>query len=240
LEPTRPSVLRVQDLAVSYGHVRALKGVSLEVFEGETVALIGANGAGKSTLVETVVGLHRPSGGSVHYRGHDVTNWATSRTIAAGVSLVPEGRGVVPMMTVLENLQLGAYHLKGDVGPVLARMFERFPILAERRSQLAGALSGGEQQMLVIARALMGAPRLLLLDEPSIGLSPVVVSEVFRLITELKAEGYTILVAEQNARKAMQCADRVYVFETGSVALEGVPSELSGDPKVQHAYLGGT
>lgn len=235
----RTSLLQVADLHVSYGPVRALRGVSVEVREGEVVALIGANGAGKSTLLQTVVGLSRPSAGTVHYGGRDITRLAVNRVVALGVALVPEGRGVLPQMTVMDNLLLGSHHLRGPTDKRLATMYERFPVLGRRSKQVAGSLSGGEQQMLVIARALMGSPRLLMLDEPSIGLSPLVVSDVFKLVDELRTEGYSILLAEQNARKALQYADRAYVFETGRVVLEGLPEDLACDSRVQDAYLGG-
>jgi branched-chain amino acid transport system ATP-binding protein len=239
LAPTSTCVLRVEDLTVSYGHVRALRGVSLEVYEGEVVTLIGANGAGKSTVMESIVGLVRPTAGRIQYLDHEITRMPTSRIVARGVALVPEGRGVVPGMTVLENLQLGAYHAGREATDSIAEMLERFPILGRRQSQMAGSLSGGEQQMLVIARALVGKPKLLLLDEPSLGLAPVIVSEVFRVVAGLGAEGYSVLLAEQNARKALQCASRAYVFETGKIAIAGTSDELKTSPLVQQAYLGG-
>jgi branched-chain amino acid transport system ATP-binding protein len=229
----------VTDLWVSYGHIRALQGVSLDVDEGETVAIIGANGSGKSTVMESIMGLHKPSSGHIFFFGRDTTHVPTSTLVDGGMCLVPEGRGIVPAMTVFENLQLGAQHLGRAAGDSLIQVLERFPILAQRRRQMAGSLSGGEQQMLVIARALAGKPRLLLLDEPSIGLSPKIVSEIFHIVAELGTHGYSVLLAEQNARKALQVADRAYVFETGKVALSGLPSDLVANPIVQQAYLGG-
>ena len=239
MEPTSAPILAVHDLSVSYGHIRALRGVSLEVYEGETVAIIGANGSGKSTLVESVIGLHRPSAGSISFLGRDTKHMSTSDLVAHGMCLVPEGRGIAPTMTVLENLQLGAQHLRKEASSSLEAVLESFPVLADRRRQLAGSLSGGEQQMLVIARAIAGKPKMLLLDEPSIGLSPKIVSEVFSLVSDLGAQGYSILIAEQNARKALQIASRVYVFEIGKVALGGRADDLVTNPIVQQAYLGG-
>jgi branched-chain amino acid transport system ATP-binding protein len=239
LEQTRKPILAVHDLSVSYGHVRALRGVSVDVYEGETVAIIGANGSGKSTLVESVIGLHRPSAGSISFLGRDTKHMSTSDLVASGMCLVPEGRGIAPTMTVLENLQLGAQHLGKEAKNSLEVVLERFPVLASRRRQLAGSLSGGEQQMLVIARAIAGKPKMLLLDEPSIGLSPKIVSEVFSLVSDLGTQGYSILIAEQNARKALQIASRAYVFEIGKVALDGPADELVTNPIVQQAYLGG-
>jgi branched-chain amino acid transport system ATP-binding protein len=240
LEVTREPILSVNDLWVFYGHVRALRGVSLDVYEGEIVTIIGANGAGKSTLLESVMGLHKPSRGRTSYLGRDITHHVSASTLVAeGMCLVPEGRGIVPGMSVLENLQLGSQHLGRGAASSLAEVMERFPILANRRRQKAGSLSGGEQQMLVIARALAGKPKLLLLDEPSLGLSPLIVSEVFNMVAELKATGYSVLLAEQNARKALQIADRAYVFETGEMVLTGHPADIVANPLVQQAYLGG-
>jgi branched-chain amino acid transport system ATP-binding protein len=239
LEQTRTPILAVHDLSVSYGHIRALRGVSLDVYEGETVAIIGANGSGKSTLVESVIGLHKPSAGSISFFGRDTKHMSTSDLVADGMCLVPEGRGIAPTMTVLENLQLGAQRLGKEARSSLEVVLERFPVLAGRRGQLAGSLSGGEQQMLVIARAIVGKPKMLLLDEPSIGLSPKIVSEVFSLVSDLGTQGYSILIAEQNARKALQIASRAYVFEIGKVALGGNADDLVANPIVQQAYLGG-
>jgi branched-chain amino acid transport system ATP-binding protein len=234
------TVLKIDDLQVFYGHIRALKGVSLEATDGEFIALLGANGAGKSTIIGAMLGLARSQRGTVHFMGSDITNKSTEHIVASGISVVPEGRGVLPLMTVMENLQLGAYCLRGDFDILLSRVFARFPILDERRDQLAGTLSGGQQQMLAIGRALMAAPKLLVMDEPSLGLAPLLVKEVFEILEGLKNEGQTILLAEQNARKALQCADRAYVFEAGKIVCEGSARELVCDTRVLEAYLGGS
>lgn len=233
------SILKVEDISVSYGPVRALRHISLEVNEGEIVALIGANGAGKSTLLETVIGINRVSSGTIMFMGKDITRTPTDRIVASGICLIPEGRGILPLMTVLENLQLGAYYLKADINEYLERVSHRFPVLGERSKQMAGTLSGGEQQMLSIGRGLMSAPKLMMMDEPSLGLSPVLVAELFHIIVELNKEGYTILLSEQNAHKALGCAHRGYVFETGRMVLSGTGQELASDPGVRQAYLGG-
>ncbi len=233
------SILKVEDISVSYGPVRALRHVSLEVSEGEIVALIGANGAGKSTLLETVIGINRVMSGTIMFMGKDITRTPTDRIVASGICLIPEGRGILPLMTVLENLQLGAYHLKADINEYLERVSQRFPVLGERSKQMAGTLSGGEQQMLSISRGLMSAPKLMMMDEPSLGLSPVLVAELFHTIAELNKEGYTILLSEQNAHKALGYAHRGYVFETGRIVLSGTGQELASDPGVRQAYLGG-
>jgi len=233
------SILEVKDLAVSYGHVQALKKIDLEVNEGELVVLLGSNGSGKSTLLSAVLGEVRPSRGAIFFMGRDITGRPTERIVASGISIVPEGRGIIPLMTVLENLQLGAYHVKHDIDEELDRMFVLFPILAKRRKQAAGTLSGGEQQMLAIARALMSSPKLMLMDEPSLGLAPIVVNLVYEIVVELHKKGQTILLTEQNVRKALSCADRGYVFDLGSSVLTGSAEELSRDPGVRKAYLGG-
>jgi branched-chain amino acid transport system ATP-binding protein len=238
LVKTKVGILKVEDLSVSYGRLSAIKQVSLEVNEGELVALLGANGAGKSTLIAAVLGVVRAKSGTVRFLDRDVTRKSTDHIIGSGISVVPEGRGILPEMTVMENLQLGAYHTKGDISKRMNWVFERFPILAERKNMLAGMLSGGQQQMLDIGRALMGAPKLIVMDEPSLGLAPALVSDLFRILLELKKEGQTILLAEQNARKALQCADRAYVFEVGSIVFEGTSQELISDPKLAQAYLG--
>lgn len=236
----RANILKIEDLSVSHGAVRALRHVSLEVNEGEIVALIGANGAGKSTLLGAVLGINRAASGAILFMGKDITRRPTDSIVASGICLIPEGRGILPLMTVLENLQLGAYHLRGDINQRLKRVFDRFPVLGERSKQAAGTLSGGEQQMLSIARALMSSPKLLMMDEPSLGLAPVLVAELFNIIVDLNKEGYAILLSEQNARKALQCAHRGYVFETGKIALSGTSQELANDPGVRQAYLGGS
>jgi len=233
------SVLKVDDISVSYGPVKALRHISLEVNQGEIVALIGANGAGKSTLLETVLGIHHVDSGTIRFMGEDITRTPTDRIVASGICLIPEGRGILSLMTVLENLQLGAYHLEADINQYLGRVSHHFPVLGERSKQMAGTLSGGEQQMLSIGRGLMSAPKLMMMDEPSLGLSPVLVAELFKIIVDLNKEGYTILLSEQNARKALACAHRGYVFEIGSIVLSGTAQELASDPRVHQAYLGG-
>jgi branched-chain amino acid transport system ATP-binding protein len=231
-------LLKVEDLAVSYGHVEALRGVSLEVREGEIVVLIGANGAGKSSLLEAVLGINRPAAGSIAFKGRPIGGLPADRVVRGGISLVPEGRGVFAAMTVLDNLLLGAHHNLAKAGANLARVFEWFPVLGQRRAQLARTLSGGERQMLAIGRSLMAAPSMIMIDEPSIGLAPIVVNTIFEIIVHLNREGYTILLSEQNAYKALKCAHRGYVLETGTVTLSGTAAELLGDPGVREAYLG--
>lgn len=233
------SVLAIEHLFVSYGRISAVRDVSLKAHEGEIVGLIGANGAGKSTVMKAVLGVQPGNGGTIHFLGRDITRMSTEKIVASGVAYVPEGGGVLPFMTILENLQLGAIHYKGDVGTRLKTVFERFPILQARQGQMAGTLSGGERQMVAVGRALMSAPKLVMLDEPSLGLAPKIVAEVFDIVTELKKAGYTILLSEQNARKTLQCADRAYVLQTGGVTLEGTGRELLDNPDVQRAYLSG-
>ncbi len=237
----RPTMLSVSDLSASYGRIEALRGVSLQILEGEIVTLIGANGAGKSTLLRTVSGILRPRAGSILFEGQTLPLMAPEKIVQKGVIQVQEGRGILGYMTVLENLELGAYVRKDREGVQadLREILERFPILEERRYQLGSSLSGGEQQMLAIARALMGRPRLLMMDEPSLGLAPKLVNEVFSIIQALKEEGKTILLVEQNARKALQCADRGYVMETGEIVMEGTSAELLKSEGVKEAYLGG-
>lgn len=234
----KTNILKVEDISVSYGLVRALRHVSLEVNEGEIVTLIGANGTGKSTFLETVLGIHRVNSGTILLMGEDITRAPTDRIVASGVCLIPEGRGILSLMTVLENLQLGGYHLKDNINEYLERVSHHFPVLAKRSKQVAGTLSGGEQQILAVGRGLMSAPKLMMLDEPSLGLSPVLVAELFKIIADLNRRGHTILLAEQNARKALQCAHRGYVFERGSIVLSGTAQELTSHPRVQEAYLG--
>ncbi len=236
------ALLEVSDLAVSYGQIEAVKGVSFSVDEGQVVAIVGANGAGKTTLMNTISGLLRPQRGRISFAGQEITRWPPHRSVAAGIVQVAEGRAILASMSVEENLALGLAaagprRLKG--GPTVATMMERFPLLAQRRSLPAGQLSGGEQQLLAIARALLAYPRLLLMDEPSMGLAPILVKQVFEIIAELKAEGRTILLVEQNALKALQLADYAYVLERGRVALSGTGKELAGNQDVARAYLGG-
>ncbi|MBI3636703.1 MAG: ABC transporter ATP-binding protein [Candidatus Rokubacteria bacterium] len=231
-------LLDVRDLVVSYGKIRALRGVSLTVKSGEVVALLGSNGAGKSTLLRTVAGVLHPDAGAVRFAGAEVTRWPVHRVARSGLRLVPEGRGLLARMSVHENLMMGLYTRTDDGGADLEAVLNRFPVLRARRRQIASTLSGGEQQMLAIARALVGRPRLLMLDEPSLGLAPLVVAEVFAVIAMLKREGATILLVEQNARKALAVADRAYILEAGAVTLAGPAAELAAGEEVQRAYLG--
>jgi len=231
-------LLSVQGLSVSYGHINAVKNASLEVARGEIVVLIGANGAGKTTLLETVLGINTPVSGTVTFDGSPVTGVPADRNVRAGICLVPEGRGVFASMSVLDNLLLGAHHNMRNVARHLDRVYEWFPILRTRRDQVARTLSGGERQMLAIGRALMSAPKLIMIDEPSIGLAPIVVNDIFAILTRLNKEGYTILLSEQNANKALRCAHRGYVLETGRVAMSGTAEQLLNDPGVKAAYLG--
>jgi branched-chain amino acid transport system ATP-binding protein len=234
-------MLRVSDLHVGYGAIRALRGVSLEVNEGEVVALIGANGAGKSTLLRTISGILQPSRGDVLFEGRSLHGLPEDRIVRLGILQVQEGRGILTRMTVLENLEMGAYGRsdKAGVRQDLGMVFEKFPVLRARQRQFGATLSGGEQQMLAIGRALMARPRLLMLDEPSLGLAPMLVQEIFRIIMEFKREKRTILLVEQNAKKALQCADRGYVMETGAIVLSGSGETLLKSEEVQAAYLGG-
>ncbi len=232
------TILRVENLSVSYGHVKALKGASLEVHEGEIVVLIGANGAGKTTILETVLGINRTDRGDIVFRGKSIANRPADVNVRFGLFLVPEGRGIFPSMTVTDNLLLGAHHNLRDADKKLKRVFDSFPILGERKDQVAGTLSGGERQMLAIGRALMSSPRLIMVDEPSLGLAPIIVKEIFEILVNLNREGYSILLSEQNAYKALKCADRGYVLETGNIVLEGTAEELLNDPGVREAYLG--
>jgi branched-chain amino acid transport system ATP-binding protein len=231
-------MLRVEGLSVSYGHINALKQASLEVYAGEIVVLIGANGAGKTTLLETVLGINSPLAGRITFLGSPLAGLQADRNVRAGICLVPEGRGVFSSMTVLDNLLLGAHHNMRNVHRHLDRVYEWFPILKNRRDQVARTLSGGERQMLAIGRALMSAPKLIMIDEPSIGLAPIVVNDIFSILTRLNKEGYTILLSEQNAWKALKCAHRGYVLETGTVTLTGSAEQLLNDPGVREAYLG--
>jgi branched-chain amino acid transport system ATP-binding protein len=239
LEVNDPEMLKVEDLSVFHGHIRALTGISLSVLGGELVALIGANGAGKSTFLESVLGLHKAQTGRIHFQGQEITNLPTDRIVAGGIVLCPEGRGILPEMSVLENLLLGAYHNRKTAQSRLEAVFEYFPVLKGYQKLKAGSLSGGQQQMLSIGRSLMASPRLLMMDEPSLGLAPIVVNELFRTIQALASEGHTILLSEQNAKKSLQYAQRAYVFETGTIALEGLSQDLMRNENVLHAYLGG-
>nr|WP_028051082.1 ABC transporter ATP-binding protein [Cellulomonas sp. URHD0024] len=235
-------LLELKDLTVAYGRIEAVRGISLTVEEGELVTLIGANGAGKTTTMRAVSGIRPLSTGSIWFDGQDITKMKAHVRVLAGIVQAPEGRGVFPGMTVIENLEMGAYartfDTKAEHDATVARVFELFPRLEERRSQVGGTLSGGEQQMLAIGRALMARPRLLLLDEPSMGLAPLVIQQIFRIITEINAAGTTVLLVEQNAQQALSRSDRAYILESGEVILSGGGKELLADPAVKQAYLG--
>jgi branched-chain amino acid transport system ATP-binding protein len=234
------SFLSVQDVVTAYGKIEALKGVSLEVAEGAITCLLGPNGAGKTTLMMSIAGILRPKRGSIRFAGEDIAGRAPHAIVARGVALQPENRLVFPAMTVVENLQAGAYQRgnKTAVAEDLGRMFARFPRLKERAAQQAGTLSGGEQQMLAVARALMSRPKLLLMDEPSLGLAPLVVEEIFRIVAELHRDGTTIFLVEQNAHMALKVAQHFYLMEQGKVTFSGDPGSLAEDEVIQRAYLG--
>ena len=239
--PSESPLLQIQGLSTHYGPIQALNKVSLEVEQGELVAMVGANGAGKTTLLHTISGVLTPSGGEILFDGRHITRLASHQIVGAGICHVPEGRQVFPPLSVDDNLRLGAYAVRRDkewVESELASIYEMFPILKERSRQTAGTLSGGQQQMLAIGRALLGRPRLLLLDEPSMGLAPLLVEEIFRVIQGLNKKGVTILLVEQNARAALGIANRGYVLETGRVVLSASSSDLLADEAVRKAYLG--
>ncbi|HYG58935.1 MAG TPA: ABC transporter ATP-binding protein [Symbiobacteriaceae bacterium] len=232
-------ILEVKDLRVSYGVIEALHGISFDVNEGEIVTLIGANGAGKSTTLRTISGLIRAKGGHIKYMGEEITRLAAHQIVLKGLSQCPEGRRIFANMTVRENLELGGFNLRPQqVSQNLEQVFQSFPRLKERENQSGGTLSGGEQQMLAMGRALMSSPKLLLLDEPSMGLSPILVQEIFRIIKEINTQGTTILLVEQNANMALSVAHRAYVLETGTISLSGPAQELREHPSVRAAYLG--
>jgi branched-chain amino acid transport system ATP-binding protein len=234
------ALLGVEDLHVSYGAIRAVRGISLRVDQGEIVTLIGANGAGKSTTVRTVAGIERPVSGRIQFEGQNVTAALPESLVRRGIMLVPEGRHIFPRMSVTENLLMGAFTRRDKAGiqESIDQVFTLFPRLREREGQLGGTLSGGEQQMLAIGRGLMSQPRLLMLDEPSLGLAPILVETIFQIVREINSRGTSILLVEQNANKALEVADRAYVLETGSVVMEGTGRELLESPEVQKAYLG--
>lgn len=229
-------ILTVEDLAVSYGRVEAVRGVSFEAAAGDLITLVGANGAGKSSVINAVSGVVRPSGGRITFEGRDVTRTQAHRLVADGLVQVPEGRQVLATLTIHENLQLGGWHSNDKAA--IDEVYARFPVLAERRELPAGALSGGEQQMLAIGRALVARPRLMLLDEPSMGLAPKIVDEVFTVIREIRATGTTVVLVEQNARRALQAADHGYLMATGGIVHAGPAAELLADEKIVQAYLG--
>jgi branched-chain amino acid transport system ATP-binding protein len=234
------ALLQVEQLALAYGGIQAVKGVDLQVFPGELVSLIGSNGAGKTTTLKAITGGMRAQAGRIRYQGGDIAGLGAWDLVRQGLCMVPEGRGIFGRMTILENLQMGAYIRDGaaQIQADIDRIFTTFPRLKERRSQLAGTLSGGEQQMLAMGRALMAQPKLLLLDEPSMGLSPLMVDKIFEVIQGVAAQGMTVLLVEQNARRALQIADRAYVMESGLITLSGAAKNLLDDPKVRVAYLG--
>ena len=231
-------MLKVQDLVTSYGKIDALKGVSLEVSQGSITCLLGPNGAGKTTLMMTIAGVLKPKRGSIRFSDREIASLAPPAIVASGIALVPENRLVFPSMTVLENLHAGAYQRKNGFDADIERMFARFPRLKERAAQLAGTLSGGEQQMLAVARALMSRPKLLLMDEPSLGLAPLIVEEIFAIIAELHRDGATIFLVEQNAHMALKVAQRFYLMEQGRVTFSGDPGSLAEDEVIRRAYLG--
>ena len=234
-------MLKVKDLNVYYGKIHAIKGITFEVNDGEIVTLIGANGAGKTSILRTISGLVRPSNGTISYLDNQIQKTAARKIVADGLAQVPEGRHVFPGLTVLENLEMGAFlnNSKDEIQASLKRVFDRFPRLEERKNQDAATLSGGEQQMLAMGRALMSKPKLLLLDEPSMGLAPIFIQEIFDIIQDIQKQGTTVLLIEQNANKALSIADRGYVLETGKIVLSGTGQELLASDEVRKAYLGG-
>ena len=233
-------MLQLQQLAAGYGNIKALKNIDLTVPAGSIVSLIGANGAGKTTVMKVIMGLIKPESGQILFKGQNISRVATHKIVSLGLSLVPEGRSIMSRMTVLENLEMGACQRKdNEVQADLHRIFQRFPILEERKAQLGGTLSGGQQQMLAIGRALMSRPELLLLDEPSMGLAPLVVADIFKVIQEINQEGTTVLLVEQNVRQALKIAKYAYVLETGRISLHGQAVDIAKDPRVMEAYLGG-
>ena len=233
-------MLTVKNLKVNYGMIQAIKGVSFSVEEGEVIALIGANGAGKTTILHTITGLKKPLSGEIEFDGHNLAKTPAHKIVSLGMAHVPEGRRIFQELSVYDNLMLGAYvrRDKAGIGESLDKVYKRFPRLMERKRQIAGTLSGGEQQMLAMGRALMSNPRIILMDEPSMGLSPLFVSEIFDIIEEISKSGTTVLLVEQNARKALAIADRAYVLETGNIVLSGRASDLMNDASVKKAYLG--
>ncbi|MEA2206090.1 MAG: branched-chain amino acid transport system ATP-binding protein [Blastocatellia bacterium] len=233
-------MLTIENISVNYGAIEALRSVSMHVEQGEVVTLIGANGAGKTTTLRTITGLLEPRAGRIVFEGEDISGKPTHKLVARGISMSPEGRGVFANLSVRENLQMGAYLQKNrsEIAAGMKRVYEMFPRLKERETQKAGTLSGGEQQMLAMGRALMSRPRLLLLDEPSLGLAPLVVHTIFQAIEEIKSTGTTILLVEQNAKAALGHSDRAYVLETGAIVMEGISKDIANDPRIKEAYLG--
>ena len=234
------TILTIDDLKVRYGGIEAVRGISFDVKAGEIVTLIGANGAGKSSTLRTISGLVKPADGKVIFEGEDITGKDPTQIVSKGLMMVPEGRRIFPNLTVLENLRIGAYLRKDELDEDIERVYGYFPRLKERSWQEGGTLSGGEQQMLAVGRALMGRPKLLMMDEPSLGLAPIVVQEIFRIIRQINDAGTTVLLIEQNANMALHVADRAYVIENGKILMEGTGKELLEDEKVREAYLGST
>jgi branched-chain amino acid transport system ATP-binding protein len=236
----KPILLKISDLKVAYGGIQAVKGIDLEVREGELVTLIGSNGAGKTTTMKAITGGLKPNAGSVEYMGKNIAGVGAWDLVKTGLAMVPEGRGVFARMTITENLQMGAYTRtdKAEIAAGIEHAFATFPRLKERKDQLAGTMSGGEQQMLAMARALMSKPKLLLLDEPSMGLSPIMVAKIFEVVREVSSQGVTVLLVEQNAKLALQAADRGYVMESGLITISGDAKQMLNDPRVRAAYLG--
>ena len=233
------TILKVDDINVYYGSIHAIKGISFEVNEGEIVTLIGANGAGKSTTLNTISGLLHSKTGHIEFMGEPLNHVPSHKVVSKGLALVPEGRRIFLQMSVQENLDMGAFSRRGgNIDADMERVFEQFPRLKERRKQVAGTLSGGEQQMLAVGRALMAKPKMILMDEPSMGLSPLLVKEIFAIIQEVNKQGITILLVEQNAKMALAISDRAYVLETGNISIEGNAADLLNDPRVKKAYLG--
>jgi branched-chain amino acid transport system ATP-binding protein len=233
------NLLDVKGLVVLYGQIPAVTGIDLRIGPGEIVTLLGSNGAGKSTTLKSILGIQPAKEGRVIFKGRDITRRPTDRIVGSGLALVPEGRGIIAEMSVLDNLELGAYHRTGDLAPAMEKVFQWFPMLKERKNQTAGTLSGGQQQMLAIARAMIAAPDLIMMDEPSLGLAPIVVKELFRSIGRLRDEGQAILLSEQNAKLALNISDRGYVFEKGRCVISGSSRELIANDSVRQAYLGG-
>lgn len=233
-------MLKIEQLAAGYGNITALKGIDMLVPAGSIVSLIGANGAGKTTAMKVIMGLIKPNSGQIVFKDENISGMATHKIVSRGLSLVPEGRNILSRMTVLENLEMGACQRRDhEIQEDMKHIFQRFPILEERKGQLGGTLSGGQQQMLAIGRALMARPKLLLLDEPSMGLAPLVVADIFKVIQEINQEGMTILLVEQNVRQALKIAQYAYVLETGKIILHGQAKDIATNPRVMEAYLGG-
>ena len=232
------NILEVENLSIEYGSIKAVKAVNLTIRQGEFIALIGPNGAGKTSLLKGILGVQRVREGHIYFSGKDITNLATDKIVGAGLCLIPEGHVIFSSMTVLENLQLGAYHLDRDYNKSLKRVLDYFPILQERRHQVAETLSGGERQILSMGRALMSNPKLILIDEPSLGLAPKMVADIYNIISELHQEGYSILLAEQNAKKALTSSNRCYVMKTGEIIMSGYSGDLMQEPKIRQAYFG--